>query len=65
MLTLDECNSVSLVAEDGAEITVTMVKDQRGGTYISLYIDDGVNISHLHIPRTVFDRFMAEMRTMQ
>jgi hypothetical protein len=65
LIDVNECTSVSLVAEDGSEVTITMVKDGRGQFVISLYIDDGLNVSHLHIPRTVFDQFISEMRTMQ
>jgi hypothetical protein len=65
MIEIDECTSVSLVAEDGAEVTITLVRDVGGDRFVSLYIDDGTNVSQLHIPRYEFDRFISEMRTLQ
>ena len=65
MIELDACTSVSLVAEDGSEVTITMRKDGIGAVFVSLYIDDGVNVSTLDIPRYAFDQFISEMRTLQ
>jgi len=56
---------MSLVAEDGSEITLTMRRDATGGMFVSLYLDDGINVSTLDIPRSVFDRFISEMKTLQ
>lgn len=65
MVLLDECTSVSLVADDGSEVTITMRKDGNGAVFVSLYMDDGVNVSTLDIPRVAFDQLISEMRTLQ
>lgn len=65
MIEIDEFTSVSLVAEDGAEVTITMRRDGNGAVFVSLYLDDGVNVSALDIPRNAFDQFISEMKTLQ
>lgn len=65
MIEIDECTSISLVAEDGCEITITMRRDGLGAIFVSLYLDDGTNVSTIDIPRYAFDQFISEMRTMQ
>lgn len=65
MLDLDECTSYSLIAEDGSEITITLRRDCHGMLVVSLYLDDGVNVSTIDVPRTIFDQLISEMRTMQ
>lgn len=65
MIEVDECKSVSLMAEDGSEITITLRRREDGLLYVSLYLDDGTNVSALDVPRKIFDQLISEMRTMQ
>ena len=66
MLEVDECNSVTLISEeDGTEITITMRRDGCGQQIVSLYLDDGINICMIDLPRIAFDHLISEMRTLQ
>jgi hypothetical protein len=65
LIEIDPCTSLSLVAEDGCEVTITMRRDGNGAVFVSLYMDDGANVSTIDIPRFAFDQFIAEMRTLQ
>lgn len=65
MIDLEEYTSVSLVNEEGSEVTLTLRRDGSGMLFVSLYLDDGVNVSTILIPRYIFDQFLSEMRTMQ
>lgn len=64
VLEIDECSSISLVGAKGEEITATTRRDRNGELIVSLYVDDGYNITCIDIPRFMFDQFMLQMRMM-
>jgi hypothetical protein len=65
LIEIDECTSITLTAEDGSELTFTMLRDGHGEYVVSLYADDGMNVTQIHIPRKVFDILISEIRTLQ
>jgi len=56
-------DSISLHSPDGQEITVT-TKNVNGEHYVSVFVDDGTNISMIDIPRFMFDQMMIHLRPL-
>lgn len=56
-------DSLILMSPDGQEIAIT-TKNINGTHVVSLYIDDGVNISTIEIPRFYFDQLMVHLKPL-
>ncbi len=57
-------DSISLTSPDGQEITIT-TKNIDGMHFVSLFVDDGINIVMVDIPRFVFDQMMFQLKPLQ
>lgn len=60
---IEVSDSISLHSPDGQEITVTS-KNIDGEYYVSVFVDDGTNISMIDIPRFMFDQMMIHLRPL-
>lgn len=56
-------DSITLMSPDGQEIAIT-TKTIDGMNIVSMYIDDGVNISMIEIPRFFFDQLMIHLKPL-
>lgn len=56
-------DSISLHSPDGQEITIT-TKSIDGEHFVSLFVDDGTNISTIEIPRFNFDQLMFHLKPL-
>jgi hypothetical protein len=62
--TLEVTDTISLHSPDGQEITIT-TKTIDGMHFVSVFVDDGINISTIEIPRFHFDQMMIHLRPLQ
>lgn len=60
---IEVSDSISLHSPDGQEITVT-TKSIDGMHIVSLFVDDGTNVSMVEVPRTAFDQLMIHLRPL-
>jgi hypothetical protein len=56
-------DTISLHSPDGQEITIT-TKSIGGQHFVSVFVDDGTNISTIEIPRFNFDQMMFHLKPL-
>lgn len=59
----EHVDSISLNSPDGQEITVTTTR-MHGQYMVTLYVNDGINVSMVEVPRFYFDQMMAHIRPL-
>lgn len=56
-------DSISLTSPDGQEVTIT-TKKIEGHDVVSLFVDDGFNVSSIEIPRFTFDQLIFHLKPL-
>lgn len=56
-------DSISLTSPDGQEITIT-TKNIDGMHFVSLFVDDGISIVSIDVPRYAFDQMMFQLKPL-